>query len=145
MEINGMENVGILFFHSFSKITIIPSFVASKELKAKIISDLLSSSAIVKDLNSANKEFYLQLYANTKFYLVDQLLQNFVNLGLFYNVSEEMLVYGPHINKFIEIDIIQQHFIRYGILETDIGSVVIANIPFGNFPFTSGIIDQIDD
>jgi hypothetical protein len=59
MEINGMENVGILFFHSFSGITIIPSFVAPKELEAKIISDLLSSSAIVKNLDSANKKFYL--------------------------------------------------------------------------------------
>jgi hypothetical protein len=30
-------------------------------------------------------------------------------------------------------------------LETDISSVVIANIPFGNFPFTLGIIDQVND
>jgi hypothetical protein len=56
-----------------------------------------------------------------------------------------MLVYKLHINKFIEVDIIQQHLIHYGILETDISSVVIANIPFGNFPFTLGIIDQVDD
>jgi hypothetical protein len=106
MEINEMENVGIFFFHSFSGIIITPSFVASKELEAKIISDLLSSSTIVKDLNSANKKFYLQLYIDTKFYLVDQSEQNFLNLGPFYNVSEEMPIYGPHINKFIEVNII---------------------------------------
>jgi hypothetical protein len=70
MEINGMKNVGIFFFHSFPRITITLSFVAPKELKARIISDLLSSLAIVKNLDSANKEFYLQLYVNTKFYLI---------------------------------------------------------------------------
>jgi hypothetical protein len=97
MKINGMKNVGILFFHFFPGIIITLSFVASKELKAKIISDLLSSSAIVKDLDSANKEFSLQLYTDTKFYLVDQSKQNFLNLEPFHNVLEEMPVYGPHI------------------------------------------------
>jgi hypothetical protein len=90
----------------------------------------------VKNLDSINKEFYLQLYADTKFYLVDQPSSNFVNLGPFYSVPEELPVYGPLINKFIEVDIIQQHLIRYGILESDINSDIITNLSFGDFPFT---------
>jgi hypothetical protein len=103
MEINGMENVGILFFHFFSGITIILSFVAPKELKAKIISDLLSSLAIVKDLDSANKEFYLQLYVNTKFYLVDQFKQKFLNLEPFYNISEELPFYDHILTNSLKL------------------------------------------
>jgi hypothetical protein len=44
MEINEIENVGILFFHFFLGITITLSFVALKELKTKI--SVFSKTAI---------------------------------------------------------------------------------------------------
>ena len=145
LRIDGNANVGIFIFQAFSVVTMNPLLVTPKDLEARIISDLLCSPAIVKDLDAANKEWYLQLYADSKFYLVDLSSSNFFNLGPFYAVPEEPVVYGPNINKFIEVDTIQQHLIRYGILEKDIGSVVIANLAFGDFPFTLGIVHQVQD
>jgi hypothetical protein len=76
--------------------------------------------------------------------LISSLLSNFFKLGPFYIVPEEPTVYGSHINKFIDIDIIQQHLIRFGIVRGDIGSIIIAKVSFGNFSFTIGTINEVE-
>jgi hypothetical protein len=75
--------------------------------------------------------------------LVGSLLSNFFKLGPFYIISEELIVYQPHINKFIDINIIQQHLIRFGIVRGNIGSIIIAKVAFGNFPFIFSMINKI--
>jgi hypothetical protein len=96
-------------------------------------------------LDVKNKERYLNLYLNSKFYLVGSLLSNFFKLGPFYIVPEKPIVYQPHINKFIDVDIIQQHLIRFGIVRGDIRSIIIAKVAFGNFSFILGIINKVQE
>jgi hypothetical protein len=43
LEINEMANVGILFFHFFSEVTINPNLVEPKDLDRNIIMDLLNT------------------------------------------------------------------------------------------------------
>jgi hypothetical protein len=76
LEIN-VTNVGILLFHSFPEFTMNPNLVEPKELNRNTIMNLLNISAIVKDLDVQNKEWYLNLYSNSKFYLVSSIIKFF--------------------------------------------------------------------
>jgi hypothetical protein len=34
--------------------------------------------------------------------------------------------------------------IRFGIIREDIGSIIIAKVSFGNFPFTIGMVNEVE-
>jgi hypothetical protein len=116
-----------------------------QNLDVDLIQNLLNNTSITQSFNVQNKEFYLYLLADTKFYL-DQIPKVSVfSLELFFEIYIEQSNLESNINKQIEIDEILQHLIRYEIVKEDLGTIIIANINFGDFLFLIGMVNTVDN
>ena len=55
---------------------------------------------------------------------------------------EQIIPTSENLNRVIKTYEIEQYFLRYSIVESDVGSYVIVNIALNNLPFYIGYIVQ---
>jgi hypothetical protein len=88
-SLNSASIFGILLFHKFSHVINMLQLLNLQNLDVDLIQNLLNNISITQSLNIQNKEFYLYLLADTKFYL-DQIPKvSIFSLELFFEVQIE--------------------------------------------------------
>jgi hypothetical protein len=137
--------LGILIFESFPEVDDGPDQIQPLELDIVLINKLLHTNSITEHLDIHNKEYYLQLQSNTKCFLVSVEKQSFLSYGTYYDNYISTIVAPPNITTFIDIDVIQQHLLRYGVVSEDIGSMVFADMKCGDWNFTLAEITEVGD
>jgi hypothetical protein len=94
-------------------------------------------------LNVNNKEYYLQLENNTKYFLVPIENQPFLTFGFLNDNYISTIVSPANITTFIDINLIQQHLLRFGVVDKDISSLVFADIKCGDWNFILAEIIEV--
>ena len=143
--LNGINSPGIILFHSFPDITHIPTLIEPQELNHELLETLLGTTSITNHLDDDNMEWYLQLLGNSIFYLTNVAPSHLLIIGPHYLVPAQPPTFPAHVNHFISADTVQQHLLRYGIVESDINSIIIADLPFANFPFSIGRTFKVEE
>jgi hypothetical protein len=69
-SLNFVSIFGILLFHKFPNVINMLKLLNPQILSVNLIQNLLNNSSITQLLNIENKEFYLHLLADTKFYWI---------------------------------------------------------------------------
>jgi hypothetical protein len=113
------------------------------DLNITLINKLLHTNSITNYLNVNNKEYYLQLENNTKCFLVPVENQPFLTFGFFYDNYISTIVPPANITTFIDINLIQQHLLRFGVVDEDIGSLVFADMKCRDWNFTLAEIIEV--
>ena len=139
------NSVGILLFSFLPDVNDSPEECAIKELDCKIISTFMSNSGIVENLDTANKEYYLILQTNSIFYINQQATFPFFSLGTYIHIAHEIAVLPNDVNLMITVDDVQQHLLCFGIVDQDIGSLVILDLACGTQSFTLAEVVSVQD
>ena len=144
-EIQTSNNNGILLFSSFPDISENPLLIPPKPLDLELIKDLIKNPSITNSFETSCTEFYLYLQSNSTFYLIEDPPEFLFSFGFFFTQMEKVVYNSEGLNREITTDEIEQHFLRYGIQNTDVGSIVIVNIPIRVSTFYFGHIVQINE
>ena len=139
------NSVGILLFSFLPDVNDSPEECTIKELDCKIISTFMSNSGIVENLDTANKEYYLILQTNSIFYINQQATFPFFSLGTYIHIAHEIAVLPNDVNLMITVDDVQQHLLCFGIVDQDIGSLVILDLACGTQSFTLAEVVSVQD
>ena len=139
------NNNGILLFSSFPDISENPLLIPPKPLDLELIKDLIKNPSITNSFETSCTEFYLYLQSNSTFYLIEDPPEFLFSFGFFFTQIEKVVYNSEGLNREITTDEIEQHFLRYGIQNTDVGSIVIVNIPIRVSTFYFGCIVQINE
>ena len=136
---------GIIVFHSFPNVEQSPNLYDPQELDLDLINNLLNNSSITNNLDPESHEFYLQLQTNSFFYFSSTSSQQLFHLGPYHVLDNPPITYAPNVNNFITTDFIQQHLLRYSVVESDINSNIVVNLHCGNFPFYLAKVVEIKE
>ncbi len=71
--------------------------------------------------------------------------EHFFSLGSWYHIPAEPVPIPPGMNNVITTDQLQQHLMRYGATQEDIGCIILLDLPCGPFPFTVGRLFNLND
>jgi hypothetical protein len=127
---------GILIFEIFPGINDNSDQIQPMELNIIIINKLLHTSSITEHLDNSNKEYYLQLQSNTKYFLILVENQPFLSFGFYYDNYISTIVIPSNVIIFIDTDLIQQYFLQFRVVEENISLMVFTDINCGNWNFT---------
>ena len=144
-EISSSNNNGILLFSSFPDVSENPPLIPPKPLDMDLIKDLIKNPSITASFDTSCSEFYLCLQSNSTFYFTEDPPEYLFSVGSFFTQIEKVAYNSEGLNREITTDEIEQHFLRYGIQESDVGSIVIVNIPTRVSRFYFGRILQINE
>ena len=103
----------------------------------------MKHTSITHNLDAESLEFYLTLQTDSKFYLDEQTPEILFSFGSFHTTDEEIIPTSEHWNKIITTDEIEQHFLRYNVVSSDVDSYVVVNVALNNSPFYIGHIIKI--
>jgi hypothetical protein len=137
---------GIALFQIIPTLSSNPELLPLEPLDIDVIVGILGNKNMMKHLNVANKQWYLKLRANTMFYLSSEVPSYFPQQGPLMELLQHINVIDATSICRITVDEIQQAFLHNGVQESDVGSMVIADIYCGEAPFTlRKILEVISD
>jgi hypothetical protein len=131
-------------FTEIPDITESPQHLIPNDFDSNLIQTLLNTSSIIAYFDTNIKSYYLQLFSNSTFYIIDPSINQIFSFGPHYNNNNISNLSSKKTQEIgITVDELQQHFLRNGIVQEDIGSNVIINMQCGQLPFTLGKIKKV--
>ena len=83
-EENDGSNLGIILFHTFPNATKVPSIIEPVDLDTKVINGFLLNEGITRHFSTEDKNFFVRLFANSRFYFEGLNIPSFPGIGLFW-------------------------------------------------------------